>query len=273
MASDGPKSNATATLLQFAGAAGATLLVLYFFGGLVMWVRFHAAGIPADQTVAALPRELLIVVGLRTLVVEIAVLALLAAAATAVAEHRGWRPSTGVFVTAAFVALLAVAALVDVAVDPSRLGHRLTEGGVARVAGLAVAAVVVLAWFYGRWLDRRLAGTEWTVRRAVWLSIPMVIVSAATLGLAWEGAKGPIFPPVNIFRTDAAPVHGFFVGETPSEILVGTGLCDEHQPRIESLVEVPRNLVAKIVMNRSVRLTDPDKRHDAAKDVGVHCPS
>ena len=44
----------TETLLQFAGAAGATLLVLYLFGGLVMWVRFHAAGIPADQTVAVL---------------------------------------------------------------------------------------------------------------------------------------------------------------------------------------------------------------------------
>jgi hypothetical protein len=266
VASDGPKSNATATLLQFAGAAGATLLVLYLFGGLVMWVRFHAAGIPADQTVAALPRELLVVVGLRTLVVEIVVLGLLAAVATWIACRRGGRPSTGVFAAAGFVALLAVAAVIDVEVDSTRLGHRLTGGGVARVAGVAVAAVVVVGWFYGRWLDRRLGGTSWTSREALWLSLPMVIVSAATLGLAWEAAKGPIFPPVKVVRTDgAAPVEGFFVGESGSEILVGTGLCDAHEPRIESLVAVPRSDVAAVVMNRSVRLTDPGKREDAAK--------
>jgi hypothetical protein len=52
------KLTAIDVFLQVAGAAGAALLVLYLFGGLVMWVRFRAAGIPADQTVASLPREL-----------------------------------------------------------------------------------------------------------------------------------------------------------------------------------------------------------------------
>jgi len=265
----------TETLLQFAGAAGATLLVLYLFGGLVMWVRFHAAGIPADQTVAVLPRELLVVVGLRTVVVEIVVFALVAAAGTAIASRRvALPPATGIVATAGFVAVLALAALLDVLLDKSMLGHRLTGGGVARVAGLAVAAVVVTGWFYGRWLNRRLGREEWPFQRALWLSMPMVVVSAATLGLAWEGAKGPIFPPVKIVRTGKAGlVEGFFVGETSSEILVGTGLCDEDDPRIQNLVAVPRDEVAAVVMSRSVRLTDPDRRRAAAASVGVDCPS
>jgi hypothetical protein len=270
VARDARRAGATETFLQFAGAATGTLLVLYLFGGLVLWVRYHAAGIPADQTLASLPRELLVIVGLRTLVVEIVVFGVIASVATALASRARGSPATGVLVSAVVVGLLGLAAGLDVAFDPSKLQHRLTTGGVARIAGMAVAAVVVTSALYARWLHERLELRPWRWRRAVALSMPMVVITAATIGLAYEAAKAPIFPPVKIIRTgNAGRVDGFFVGETSSEILVGTGLCDPHAHRLQRLVVVPRSEVATVVMARSVRLTDEKRREDAWRSLHV----
>jgi hypothetical protein len=271
------KAGATETFLQFAGAATGTLLVLYLFGGLVLWVRYHAAGIPADQTLASLPRELPVIVGLRTLVVEIVVFGLIASAATALAKLRNERerkarlpPSTGVLVSAVFVFALGLAAVLDVTFDPSKLQHRLTTGGVARVAAVAVVAVVATSALYAWWLDRHLGWywgdppPNWSLRSAISLSMPMVAVTAATIGLGYEAAKAPIFPPVKIIRTrDAARVEGFFVAATSGDILVGTGLCDPHAHRLQRLLVVPRSEVATVVMARSIRLTDQKRRAEA----------
>jgi hypothetical protein len=284
VAREARKSGATEIFLQFAGAAGGTLLVLYLFGGLVLWVRFHAAGIPADQSLAPLPRELLVVVGLRTLVVEIVVFGVIASAATALAWSRNTRvgnarlpPATGVAVAATFVGALGLAAVLAVEFGYSRF--RPGTGGIAQVAGAAVAAVVVASALYARWLNQRLewsreARSPWPLRRAVVLSMPMVAVTAATIGLAFEAAKAPIFPAVKIIETGkAGRLEGFFVGETSSEILVGTGLCDSNAHRLQRLLVVPRSEIAAVVMTRSVRLTDEKRRHDAWKSLHVCEPS
>jgi hypothetical protein len=175
-----------------------------------------------------------------------------------------------VVVSAVVVGLLGLAAVLIVAFDPSKFQHRLTTGGVARVAGVAVAAVVVTSAIYARWLHEVLDRSHWPFRRTVAMSMPMVAVTAATIGLAYEAAKAPIFPPVKIIRTgNAGRVDGFFVGETSSEILVGTGLCDPHAHRLQRLVVVPRSEVATVVMARSVRLTDEKRREDAWRSLDV----
>lgn len=280
MAPEGRKAGATETFLQFAGAATGTLLVLYLFGGLVLWVRFHAAGIPADQTLSVLPRELLVVVGLRTLVVEIVVFGVVASAASALAWRWNARPgvrqlppATGVVVSAIFVGALLLAALLYVTVSASH--PRLTTGGAAWVAGVAVAAVIVVSLLYGTWLNgrldwRRKTHSPWPLQRAILLSMPMVAITAATIGLAFEGAKAPIFPAVKIVRNGkAGPIDGFFVGETSSEILVEDGLCQAANRTHKRLFLVPRDEVADIAMTSSVRLTDKNRLGEARQKLHV----
>ncbi len=53
---------AVGALKSFATAAGVATFVAVT-GGAITWVRFYSAGIPADQAVAKVPREQLLVVG------------------------------------------------------------------------------------------------------------------------------------------------------------------------------------------------------------------
>ncbi|HWI08125.1 MAG TPA: hypothetical protein VNT54_11480, partial [Solirubrobacteraceae bacterium] len=58
----------TTDILQGAGAAAGTAAIVYVVGGMVMWLRFRKAGLPADQAVALMERQQLLVVGLRLMV-------------------------------------------------------------------------------------------------------------------------------------------------------------------------------------------------------------
>ena len=65
-------------ILQGAGAAAGTAAVVYVVGGMVMWLRFRKAGLPADQAVALMERQQLLVVGLGRMVLPAALTGLLA---------------------------------------------------------------------------------------------------------------------------------------------------------------------------------------------------
>ena len=78
---------AAAIAAMVAGTVG----LLYAIGGAVMWLRFHNAGLPADQAVALVPRTDLLVVGLRVMVLPVVasgVVALLLARALAARRAR-----------------------------------------------------------------------------------------------------------------------------------------------------------------------------------------
>jgi hypothetical protein len=45
-----------------------TVGLLYVIGGTVMWLRFHEAGLPADRAVALVPKDDLLILGLRVMV-------------------------------------------------------------------------------------------------------------------------------------------------------------------------------------------------------------
>src|SRR4051794_35538482 len=68
-------ANLTESLARVASRIGAItgtfaglLALFYVIGGAVMWIRFHSSGLPADEAVALVPRDQLLVVGLRVLV-------------------------------------------------------------------------------------------------------------------------------------------------------------------------------------------------------------
>jgi len=53
-----------------AGAAAGVVVVVVLLGGIVMWLRFRKADLPADQAVAFMPRSQMMSVGLREAVVR-----------------------------------------------------------------------------------------------------------------------------------------------------------------------------------------------------------
>src|SRR3954449_4860204 len=67
-----------------AGSATALLVFVYFVGGVVMWSRFHTAALPADQGVALMSKQQLLVVGLRLMVIPAIVAGLVGFAAVRV---------------------------------------------------------------------------------------------------------------------------------------------------------------------------------------------
>src|SRR5262249_55038773 len=75
-----------ASIGQVAAAVAACGGFVYLIGGLVMWLRFREADLPADQAVALMSKEQLLVVGLRLMVLPAAVTGVLAWIATARTE-------------------------------------------------------------------------------------------------------------------------------------------------------------------------------------------
>ena len=54
-------------LVALAGAATAIVIVVYLVGGAIVWERLHVLRLPANQAVAPLPRNYLLINGVRAL--------------------------------------------------------------------------------------------------------------------------------------------------------------------------------------------------------------
>ena len=65
--SEGRERPAWEALVTLAGAATGIVIFVYLVGGAIVWERLHVLRLPANHGVAALPRELLLVVGVRAL--------------------------------------------------------------------------------------------------------------------------------------------------------------------------------------------------------------
>ena len=62
---EGPLALAAAITAVLASTVG----LLYVIGGTVMWLRFHEANLPADRAVALVPKNDLLILGLRVMVI------------------------------------------------------------------------------------------------------------------------------------------------------------------------------------------------------------
>jgi hypothetical protein len=87
-AAQNPFLNALLPVLTAVGTGIGAIGFVIFFGGFIVWARFHAAGLPANEAVAQVPRNDLVVTGASFLVP--ALLAALAAVAMAVAAWEGF---------------------------------------------------------------------------------------------------------------------------------------------------------------------------------------
>jgi hypothetical protein len=156
-----------------AGGVAALAGFVYFVGGMVMWLRFRTAGLPADQGVALMSREQLFVVGLRLMILPTLVTGTIAALlAYRAADAEGG--ARGTFGRAALAALACVAVLLPV-------WSFAVAGWPAQLAGLLVALVIVggagvAATIHARAADAPLA------RVPRWLP-PAIACAAAALVL------------------------------------------------------------------------------------------
>ena len=76
-----------------AGTAAGLIAFVYLLGGAVMWLRFHTADLPPDESVAAMSREMLLTVGLRVIVLPAMVaggLAIALVAASRASDKNGF---------------------------------------------------------------------------------------------------------------------------------------------------------------------------------------
>ena len=92
-----------------AGAIAALAGFVYLVGGMVMWLRFRTADLPADQGVALMSREQLFVVGLRLMIIPTLVTGALAWFLADRATHDHGRVAIGRAGVAVLVLLAALA--------------------------------------------------------------------------------------------------------------------------------------------------------------------
>jgi hypothetical protein len=80
------------TVGQIFGGVAASAGFVYLIGGMVMWLRFRHAGLPADQAVSLMSRQQLLVVGLRLMILPALATGVLAWLATSRTSRSTVRP-------------------------------------------------------------------------------------------------------------------------------------------------------------------------------------
>jgi hypothetical protein len=84
-----------ATVGQIFGGVAASAGFVYLIGGMVMWLRFRHADLPADQAVSLMSREHLLVVGLRLMILPALATGALAWLATSRTSRKSVLPKLG----------------------------------------------------------------------------------------------------------------------------------------------------------------------------------
>lgn len=133
-------------LLASLGTAAGFLGFVAFTGAAIMWARFHAARLPADQAVAAIPQRELLTVGAAALAL-FSIIGLLAVALAYVIDRHG-TPSTPTRLALALLVGAGTLAAVSLA-DPT-LGNE-------QVAVVVTVVAVVIHGIIVRFLSYRVA--------------------------------------------------------------------------------------------------------------------
>ena len=169
------------TLSQIIALVVGLTAFVYVAGGAVLWIRLFRSDLPADSVVTSLPRELVIGVGLKSVVAPAAVLAILAATAlamvtTAARLGRGQKRTHGVIAVVLGLAIFGAGFLISI-----RVGSTFAFP----VVNLPIEPVVASAVFYLA-LAIGLGGKY--VQQGFW--DPMKIaLAAAVIGLIGAGLR------------------------------------------------------------------------------------
>lgn len=193
------------------GAAG-TLGFLYFVGGVVMWLRLRGANLPTDLSLSLIPREMLVVVAVRDVLVPAivsGVLAQLVYLRRHLESGRGnirtgpSRVTGHVLSVAVFLASLVVA----VTMIP------LAPDGVVWLAAL-VAIFAAHWWFVGR--DFKSRGT-FGAGRFIIATVTLTALAAVTS----EAARPALLPTATLTTLDDRVVRGDYLGSTADVVYLG----------------------------------------------------
>ena len=192
-------------LTTIAAAVAGLVAFVLVLGGIVMWLRFRKAELPADQAVALMTREQMLSIGLRLMVLPTIISGALAMALAGMAPTL--RASRRFRVALATAGILAVALLV---VLPATW---------ATLTWVSLLLVIVYAW---RGFGLRRPAPNWTP--PPWRLAAVAVLAAALISLGRQ-----IDEPVQLLQADATidagghreHVHGLFVSADATAVYVG----------------------------------------------------
>ncbi len=239
--------------LQALAGVAALGTAVAFVGGAVLWLRFDKLELPADQAIALLPKQLLVVVGASALlaaVVFAAVAALLLAlvgSPTRGTVTRGFQAALALVVFVALV--LAILLMHD---------YQWFEQGVVYATVLGGAAIIFAT------------AKRSSLRRHVAEVVLVVFVACGALIAIVRTAAAPKMEPVAVLLKDDKAVTGFYVGQTGDRLYVAPlpGLGDPGDAfadaRIDRLVELRRDDVVRMALRAPASIEgDGGGRHFA----------
>jgi hypothetical protein len=231
-------SQVGAFLLRVAGAVAGITFFFYLVGVAVEFRRLKTLDLPADSVVAALPHDLLLIIGVRSLIVPIAL------GAGAVLLIQMLHSAEGWGLQRALALLLAV-------------GLALCAGGFVYLAGsrdlriehailvVLVAAIASVAWLLEYRLHR--------ITHSGWFAFAATALAGA--GVAFLHA---LFPPVHldyaqIFRTDKQmPTTGFYVGKNSDDVFLTQNIAVASDRTCGVLTIIPTRDITTISLTRAV---------------------
>jgi hypothetical protein len=231
---------------QVLGGVAASAGFVYLIGGTVMWLRFRQADLPADQAVSLMPRQQLLVVGLRLMVLPCL--------------------ATGALAWFATSRTSSISAVVEPDVGRfKRVRRRLGAIGKLRLAALLVGFLLLAAlalmlpatWASLGWLVaaimiigfrvrqvRRLRAAQEGGRPAGRLDPRLAMALVAVVAAGVVSLARQLDQPVQLLRAsvqlDGGGVRtGVFVGSNGDDVLIGD--IDKH-----TIVALPRERVVAV---------------------------
>ncbi len=239
--------------LQLLGALTGFAALATLSGGAVVWIRFDALQLPADQAIALLPKQLLLIVGLHVLVLPVAIAAA-AAALLVLLLHHGLRTWFWV----AFGLVVAIALATVVALLPSPFD-----------APLGWLATVVVLLVGGLLLALSIAsGSKRALAAALLTSFAVV---GATLAVVRTHADPRLEPVALLLDGRPSSVAGFYVGQTSDSVYIaplpGRGGAEDPfaDAPIDRIAEIRRSRVLALVLREPAGLGSGDSGREQAR--------
>ncbi|MDO8187616.1 hypothetical protein Q5424_25635 [Conexibacter sp. JD483] len=241
------------TALQLLGALAGFAALATLSGGAVLWIRFDALRLPADQAIALLPKQLLLIVGLHVLVLPVAI-ATAAAALLVLLLYRDARTwfwfAFGLVVLAA---LVTVVALLPPPLD-------------APLGWLATAAVLIVS---GLLLTLAIVSGQKRALAAALLTA--FAVGGATLAVVRTHADPRLEPVALLLDGRPSSIAGFYVGQTADSVYVaplpGRGAADDPfaDAPVDRIAEIRRSRVLALVLRAPTGLGGDDDGREQAR--------
>jgi hypothetical protein len=224
------KSNVLETVSKLVGFAVGLTAFVYVAGGTVLWIRLFRSDLPADPVITSLPRELVIGIGLKSVVAPAAALAILAWVAlrgvTWSIRTSGTRRTHGTL----FLAVGAISFLAAFWLVP-----RLSWA----IGGLIAAMVVYFIALLIGWVRKRFQPVRDWGNSEFALAAVVIGLGGAFIRVALEVADPRLDNAVVCVGDGSEPYTGLLVGEAKDAVYLG-----ERSERV--VIAIPKSRVEEL---------------------------